>query len=188
MGRVLDLDPAAMPPDQHRLYEEIKGPRAGFGGPFALWIRLPKIADLANRFGNALRLEGKLDRGLFELMILAIARYWGAQYEWYVHESAARKNGIADALIFAIRDGLPPVYARDEERVIVELTRELQATRTVSQATYDRALAAFGLDVLIEIITVAGFYTTAAMMINTFQSNVPGAAQPLPSLTAEAAR
>ncbi len=182
MSRVPDLDPQAMSAEQQRLYAEIKGPRGNVGGPFALWIRLPQVADAANRFGNALRLDGKLDRRLFELMVLVIARHWNAQYEWFVHEPAALKAGLAAGVADAIRVGKEPPFERDDERLVAALTAELMETRTVSQATYDRVIAAFGLELFIEMITVAGFYTTAAMMINTFDAPVPGGARPLPEL------
>jgi 4-carboxymuconolactone decarboxylase len=182
MSRVPDLPEEQMSAEQRRLYEEIKGPRGIVAGPFALWVRLPDVADVANKFGNALRLNGRLDRRLFELMILVIARHWNAQYEWFAHEQAALKAGLPEAVMVAIRDGEPPHFEHDDERMIVELTDELQHSRTLSQETYDRALAMFGLDLMIEMITVAGFYTTAAMMINTFQAPVPGGARPLPDL------
>lgn len=50
----------------------------------------------------------------------------------------------------------------------------------MSSATYDRALAALGLDLLIELVTAAGFYTMVAMMLQTFAAPVPGGATPLP--------
>jgi 4-carboxymuconolactone decarboxylase len=182
VSRVPDLDPQAMTAEQQRVYAEVKGPRGNVGGPFALWVRLPQIADVANRFGNALRLDGKLDRRLFELIVLVIARHWNAQYEWFVHEPAALKAGLAAGIVDAIRTGKEPPYERDDERTVAGLTAELLETRTVSQATYDRVIAAFGLDLFIEMITVAGFYVTAAMMINAFDAPVPGDARPLPSL------
>lgn len=182
MSRVPDLTPAEMSPEQKRLYDEISGPRGNVGGPFALWLRLPKIADVANSFGNALRLEGKLDRRVFELVILIIARQWSAQYEWWVHEAHAIKAGLAPEIAAAIRDGHAPPYEREDERVSAHLTTELLTTHTVSQPTYDLAMATFGLDLVIEMITVIGFYTTAAMMINTFDAPVPGDAKPLPVL------
>jgi len=185
MSRVPDLPAGEMSSEQQRLYQEISGPRGNVGGPFALWIRLPQIADVANRFGNALRLEGKLERRVFELVVLIIARHWGAQYEWFVHEPAAIKAGLAPEIAAAIRNGLEPQYERDDERVAGALTQELLRSQTVSQATYDRTLEFFGLELLIEMITVIGFYTTAAMMINTFDSPVPGAARPLPDLRKE---
>lgn len=61
-------------------------------------------------------------------------------------------------------------------------TQERLETRTVSPATYERAVGVFGLELLIEMVTVIGFYTTAAMMINSFDAPVPGDARPLPNL------
>lgn len=184
MSRVPDLAPGEMTPDQQRLYQEISGPRGNVGGPFALWMRLPKIADVANKFGNALRLDGTLDRRVFELVVLVIARRWTAQYEWFVHEPAALKAGLAPAIVAAIRTGAEPPYERDDERVAVLLTRELLETHTVSAATYDRTLSVFGIERFIELVTVIGFYTTAAMMINAFDAPVPGDAKPLAPLPA----
>jgi len=102
-----------------------------------------------------------------------------------VHEPAAIKAGLAPEIAAAIRDGLEPAYARDDERVAAALAGELLQTRTVSQAAYDRMLNHFGLELFIELVTVIGFYTTAAMMINTFDSPVPGDARPLPPLKRE---
>ena len=106
---------------QQRLYREISGPRGNVGGPFALWLRLPPVADAANAFGNALRLDGKLERRIFELVVLIVARHWGAQYEWFVHEPAAIKAGLAHEVAAALRDGLEPTYARDDERIAAAL-------------------------------------------------------------------
>lgn len=184
-GRVADLTAEEMSPEQQRLYQAISGPRGNVGGPFALWLRLPAVADAANAFGNALRLDGKLDRRIFELVVLVVARHWGAQYEWFVHEPAAIKAGLAPEIAAAIRDGIEPGYARDDERVAAALTEELLRTRTVSQPTYDLAQSHFGVELLVELITVIGFYTTAAMMINAFDSPVPGNARPLPPLKRE---
>jgi 4-carboxymuconolactone decarboxylase len=115
-------------------------------------------------------------------MILVIARVWRAQYEFYQHAIAAEKLGVAAELIEAIRTGGEPPFASDDERLIYDLTMELQTSRALAQPTYDRALATFGLETLIETITAAGFYTSVAMMLNAFDAPVPGDAVPLPPL------
>jgi 4-carboxymuconolactone decarboxylase len=72
MSRFPKLDPAAFSPGQRRVHDEIAAERHGtVRGPFAVWLRTPAIADAANRFGNSLRRDGKLDRRLFELAILS---------------------------------------------------------------------------------------------------------------------
>jgi 4-carboxymuconolactone decarboxylase len=169
-----------MTAEQQRLYAEIQGPRGIVAGPFPLWLRLPHIADAANRLGNAVRLDGTLDRRLFEIMILVIARHWRAQYEWYQHAIAAEQLGVSPALIEALRVGKTPPFLAEGELLIYELTTELLRDRTLSKGTYERAIATFGLDTLIETITAAGFYTTVAMMLNAFEAPVPGNAEPLP--------
>jgi 4-carboxymuconolactone decarboxylase len=181
MSRLPALTPDQLSPEQKRLHDEIAGPRGGsVGGPFAMWLRIPRIAEAANRMGNSLRLEGKLDRRLFELAILVIARHWSAQYEWFVHETAALKAGLSREVVEALRHRKVPRFPRDDEQLVYELVSELQETRTLSQVSFDRALAALGPDLLIELVSVIGFYTTAAMMINAFEAPVPGGARPLP--------
>jgi 4-carboxymuconolactone decarboxylase len=181
MSRVADLKSEELSPEQKRVYDEIAGPRAGaVRGPFAVWLRTPKIADVANRFGNALRVEGKLDKRLFELAILVVARHWSAQYEWFVHEKDALAAGVSSEVIDAVRHRRVPSFAHADEQLVYDIVSELHDTRTISQAGYDRAVAALGLDLFIELITTIGFYTTAAMMINAFDAPVPGNARPLP--------
>ena len=80
----------------------------------------------------------------------------------------------------AIRARRVPPALREDERLIYDTVTELQTTRSLSQASYDRALAGLGLELVIELITAAGFYTVAAMMINVFEAPVPGGARPLP--------
>lgn len=170
-----------MTAEQKRVYQEIGGARGGLvRGPFVIWLRNPKVADLANQLGNSLRLRGKLDKRLFELMVLIVARHWSAQYEWFAHEKAALKAGIPQAVVDAIRERREPKFAREDERLVYDTITELNEARTLSQAAYERALAALGLDLLIELITAAGFYTMVAMMLNAFDSPVPGGEHPLP--------
>ena len=65
-------------------------------------------------------------------------------------------------------------------KITDDIVSELQRSRTLGQASFDRALAALGPDLVIELVSVIGFYTTAAMMINAFDAPVPGGARPLP--------
>jgi 4-carboxymuconolactone decarboxylase len=179
MARVEKLKPENLTPEQKKLYDDIAGARGVVGGPFAIWLRQPAIADVANRFGNAVRLHGKLDKRLFELMTIVVARHWGAQYEWFVHVEAARKAGVTDAAIEAIRTGGTPDFAGEDERLVHAIVRELSETKRLSDASYRQALDFFGLDLLVELITATGFYTLVAMMLNAFDVDTPDGSRPL---------
>jgi len=99
-----------------------------------------------------------------------------------VHEAAARSNGLSDDTIEAIRNGKKPNLTADDERAVYDVVTELVATKALSDATYQRALAVLGMDILIELVTNSGRYTQAAMVINAFQVPVPGDAKPLPAI------
>ena len=181
MARVPDIPLEQLTDAQRHVYHEIAGARSGgVRGPFALWIRNPELADRANQLGNALRVHGKLEKRLFELMVLLVARHWSAQYEWFVHEKASLKAGVSPEVVEAIRTARPPTFVREDERLVFEVISEINEKRTLSQPAYERALAVLGLDLLIELVTAAGFYSMVAMVINAFDAPVPDGTRPLP--------
>jgi 4-carboxymuconolactone decarboxylase len=178
--RVEDLKPEDLTPEQKQVAAAIAGTRGGVvRGPFAIWLRNPPLAAAADRLGTALR-QGSLDKRLFELMVLIVARHYTAQYAWYAHAKQGLEAGLSSAVVDAIRERRKPEFARDDERLIYDVVSEMNDTRTLSQPTYDRAIAALGLDRTIELITAIGFYTMVAIMLNGFDAPVPGGERPLP--------
>ena len=59
------------------------------------------------------------------------------------------------------------------------MTTELLDTKKVSDGTYLRAELEFGVDLLLEIVTVVGFYTLICMTIKTFEVPAPSDAMQL---------
>lgn len=180
MSRVEPLQEENLTPEQQKLFAEIAGTRKrGVGGPFPIWLRNPAVCAPANALGNALRAYGKLDKRLFELMVLVVARHWTAQYEWQVHEVAAVNAGLGREVIEAIRHRHTPFFSRRDEQVVYNLITELNEQKHVSVQSYEEARVELGLDLLIELVSAAGFYTMVAMMLNTFDVEAPDSARPL---------
>lgn len=169
MARLPDLSFDELNDEQKQLWQEIGAVRSGSpGGPFTVWMRYPKIAERAHYFGNAVRLEGKLGRRLLELVVLVVARHWNAQYVFAAHVPPGLEHGLSDGLIEAIRTHRTPVFDKDDEKLVYDTVRELLETKRLTEETYERALAALGLDRLIELVTAIGFYMTASAMVNAF--------------------
>jgi 4-carboxymuconolactone decarboxylase len=180
MARVPDLTKAERTPAQSKIYEEIAGPRGGVvRGPFAIWLRHPELADKANQLGNVLRVQGKLDKRLFELAILVVSRAWTAQYEWFAHAEAALAVGLSADTIKSLQEGKEPSFERPDERIVYKVSYELQVRHNLSDVTYAEAETSLGLPMLIELISVIGFYTMVAIVLNGFEAPVPGDAMPL---------
>jgi 4-carboxymuconolactone decarboxylase len=180
MSRLPVLQLQDLTAEQKRIYDEIARVRNGVvRGPFPIWLRNPELADRANQLGNVLRMQGKLEKRLFELMVLVVARHWSAQYEWFSHAKSALSAGLSPEIVEAIQNNRRPESLCKDEQLVYEIISEIVDTRTLSQASYDRALAALGLDLLIELITAAGFYTMIAMVLNAFDAPVPSGERPL---------
>ncbi|MGE5818915.1 MAG: carboxymuconolactone decarboxylase family protein [Deltaproteobacteria bacterium] len=180
MSRLPVLQLQDLTAEQKRIYDEIARVRNGVvRGPFPIWLRNPELADRANQLGNVLRMQGKLEKRLFELMVLIVARHWSAQYEWFSHAKSALNSGLSPEIVDAIQNNRRPESLREDEQLVYEIISELVDTRTLSQPSYDRALATLGLDLLIELITAAGFYTMIAMVLNAFDAPVPSGERPL---------
>ena len=70
---------------------------------------------------------------------------------------------------FARHDDEPPRFPRDDERLVYEAISELVETKRLSDSSYERLIGMFGLGLTVELITNAGRYTQAAMVINKFE-------------------
>src|SRR6185437_15158385 len=98
MSRYRDIAVVEMDPAQKRVHDQIvSGKRGRFGGPFQLLIRAPGVCEHAAPLGEYLRWGTSLPDRLSELAIIATARFWRAQYEWYAHAPLAEKAGVPAA-------------------------------------------------------------------------------------------
>lgn len=173
MTRLADLEPAALSPEAREVYDDIARDHARVRGPWQIELRVPEVAHHYHGLYRRLCLAPNVGRRLFELMIVVVARHFTAQFEWYAHERLALQYGIAPAIVDAIRHRRVPVFREADEALVYELTRELLETHRVATKTYDRALAAFGEEHLVELITGAGTYASIAMQLNAFDVTPP---------------
>jgi 4-carboxymuconolactone decarboxylase len=175
MPRLPDLDETKLTLEQKRLYDEIKHVR----GPFAVWLRNPELAEYTLKLQDMFASRVSLDRRLVQLMILVSARLASAQFAWFVHEPHALKLGISPDIVDAIRERRTPRFNCDDEHLVYNITTELNTTRTLSQASYNRGVAMFGEQKMVELVSAIGFYAMVAMTLNAFDVSVPGDKNPL---------
>jgi len=116
---------------------------------------------------------------LLELMILAAARQATAQYAWFIHEPYALKFGITPEIIEAIRERRTPNFTREDERLVYDITMELNTTRMLSEKTFQRGMEMFGEQIMVELVSAIGFYSMVAMTLNAFAVSVPTGKEPL---------
>lgn len=149
-------------------------------GPYEAMLHSPRLMHLASATGEYLRYHSGIGTTLSELVILVIARLWTQDYEWYAHAKIAEKVGISSDIIAAIRDGRRPSQMSDDEALVYDFTVELQTTRRVSDATWQRAETRFGKPAIVDLVGLGGYYTFLAMQMNACRYPLPADGTPLP--------
>ncbi len=143
------------------------------GGPGSITINSPEMARRRNHLTQYLRYETTFPSRIKELAILTAARAMDCPYIWNAHAPAARQAGVSDALVDAIRERRPlPAIGADEAALIAYAT-EFFRTHTVSDQTFQTALAQFGAQHLTELTALMGHYAQTAFFLNAFAVDLP---------------
>jgi len=182
--RMPQLDAAQMDAAQKAAFDEIVGGRRGaLYGPFVPALRSPEFMRRLQRLGEYLRYDSALPPHLREMAILLVAREWTQDFEWSVHAPMAREAGLPGAVIDGIAAGTRPAEMDTPAALVFDFVAELQRTRGVSDATYAKAVAAFGERGVIDLVGTCGYYATLAMIMNVARTPLPaGEAPVLPTL------
>ena len=135
MGRLPDIYEAKLSSEQRRIYDQIMAARGHVRGPFGVWLRNAELCENTLKLQEMFASRVKLERRLVQLMILVAARLATAHYAWFIHEPHALNLGISPDIIEAIRERRTPEFTREDERLVYDITMELNTTRSLSEAT-----------------------------------------------------
>ena len=175
MARLPVVTRDMVPEEFREAFAEVTGPSGGSitGGPGSITINSPEMAKRRNHLTGYLRYETQFPQRILELAILTAARAMDCQYVWNAHAPAARKAGVADALVDALRDQRPLPDMAPDEQAIVNYGNEFFKTHKVSQATFDKALEQFGAQHLVELTALMGHYAQTSFYLNAFEVELP---------------
>ncbi|MCH7843650.1 MAG: carboxymuconolactone decarboxylase family protein [Chloroflexi bacterium] len=175
MARLPIVSADMVPAEFREAFAEVTAPAGGSitGGPGSFTINSPEMAKRRNHLTSYLRYETKFPKRILELAILTTARAMDCQYVWNAHAPAARKEGVADALVDALRDKRPlPDMAPDEESII-NYGNEFFKDHKISKVTFDKALEQFGAQYLVELTALMGHYAQTCFFLNAFEAELP---------------
>ena len=150
--------------------EMIAGPRKGVKGPFIPLLRSPELMDRLQKVGEYLRFQSSLEQRISELVMLIVSREWTQHFEWFVHVPLGRKAGISEDTIAALAEGRRPSRMSEDEELAYDFCVELLRNKGVCETTYRRAVTKLGENGVIDMIGVAGYFTTVSMVMNVAHS------------------
>ena len=164
----------------HSQLEELVGPEAQHGGfvaqlddgrfigPFNAMLRVPDLTAGFGAWARAIAREGIPD-DVRQVVILTVGAAWRAEYEIYAHTAAARKAGIADTAIEAIRGGTSPSGLSAEALLAHDLVRTLLEQRAVPDGVYGECIRVFGETGTIAILSLVGQYQLVSSLLVCFR-------------------
>ena len=177
MPRVPVVTREKVPAKYQKSFDEVISSRgrgtAVDSGPGSVMINSPEMAKRANQLSAYLRGESTLSKKVQELAMLTTARGMDCQYIWNAHAASARKAGVSDALVDALRDKKPLPRMATDEAAVVNYGLEFFKTHRVSQTNFQAALEQFGAQGLAELTTLMGYYAMLAFNANSFQIDLP---------------
>jgi len=149
----------------HAIVDGIVQSRGALQGPFTMFLHCPELAGRLAHLGAFVRFEGSLDMGVRVLAAMTVARELDAVYVWGAQTGGARKLGVPETTITAIREnharGIPA-----EDAQIVEFTRMLLRKHRIDDATADAMRKRFGDDEYIQLTGAIGYYSLLSMTVN----------------------
>src|ERR1700730_11086594 len=161
--------------EHQKVFDSIVASRGAVQGPFTMFLHSPELAGRLAHLGAYVRFEGSLDMRARVLAAMTVAREFEAVYVWGAQTGGARRLGVPETTITAIREnhsrGIPP-----EDAEIVDFTRQLLRKHRVDEPSTTSLRKRFGDHGFIELTGTIGYYSMLAMTVNACELEAaPGA-------------
>ena len=186
MSRLRGLRPEDLNEAQRDLYDSVAGgDRArdasfrlteadgSLVGPFNTLLLSPVVGDAVQSVGTAIRFGCGLSSLVREVAILSVAAHRRSPFEWWAHEPIGRRAGLNDAQIAALHAGDTPDFEDNAATAAYAFSQALIAGGRPDDATFESAREVLGLDGVMELVTLVGYYTLLAQLMETFDVGVP---------------
>jgi 4-carboxymuconolactone decarboxylase len=175
MARVPPASKESVPQELREAFDAMVQSRGGLPrtGPASVMINSPEACRRAFHFSDYLRRESTLAPHIQELAMLVTARELDCQYVWNAHAASGKKAGLSAELVDALRDGQPLPALKPEEAAVINYGQEFFRTHRVSRGSFQVAQEQFGVQGLVELTMLMGFYGTLAFHVNAFDVELP---------------
>ena len=165
--------------DGRAIYERMLARRqsqcTGLYGPYTALLHHPRLAEGIERLGYYYKFESTLPRDVYQFVVLAFAKRTGIEFEWLDHLDHARRAGLPEEVIDALAAGdgqLPEPYRSVRECMDVVLRYQ-----SIPESLQAEVVRLVGVEGLLEIVTLCGFYGLIGMVSTSFDVPLPSAAR-----------
>ena len=164
-------------PEHRPVYDEIAASRGRVVGPFAVLLHSPELAQKVGQLGAFVRYGSDVPDSVRELATCTVGRELDALYVWSSHVDLARKAGVAEATLSAVKAGRP---VEGEHQDVILYVQALVREHRAPEALFQRLQSRFGSKGMLELTATVGYYSMMAAVLNGFEVEPEAGADILP--------
>ena len=166
--------------EHHALFDELAALRGRISGPSTVVLHSPGLARAWNEVSEYLHGLSVVEPQHAELAVSVTAREYDCGYIWAAHSPQARRAGVAEETIAAVRDGRSLRGLPAGEVTVVRYVQQLLRDDRVESEIFDPLLEVHGGRWLVELTAWIGRYGALAGILNSFEVTAAQGAEPLP--------
>ncbi len=173
---------------QRALWDDIVASRGGaidlttdegrLAGPFEAFVMRPALGEHLIKVGAVVRFESSLDERLLELAISTVGARWRSEFEFWAHSGLALRAGLDPAIIDALAAGEAPSFDDATEQAVHAYAWALTSEGRVEQSVHDAAVAAIGIESVVDLAHTIGYYSHISFLLNAFDVALPPGVNP----------
>lgn len=170
MARLPELQREEMPTELQHYYDRIVLTRGQVAGPFPLLLHSPDVATRVANVGAFILYDSILPPAVKGLVGIITAREYDCDYEWDAFAPMAKRVGVQNEVVDAIKNRKQPTGLSKEQALVVEFCHQLlRGNHHVNEETYRAAIEHFGVRATVQIAISVGYFVMLAFMLNAFQ-------------------
>jgi 4-carboxymuconolactone decarboxylase len=173
-------DKAQVAPEFHGVVDTVLEVFGALRGPHSILLHSPPLDKPVLELGNYFRYHSVVKSPEKELAIITAAREKDCLYVWAAQVGAGRRAGLREEAIAAVKERRDSSGLQPHENEIVTYVRQLFRNNRVDQAAFDALKERYGVQWLIEMTAVVGYYGMLAGVVNAFEVAAPGDGDQLP--------
>ncbi len=167
-------DKSQVAPEHQRVADAVLETFGALRGPHSILLHSPAMDKPALELGNYFRYNSVVKSPEKELAIITGVREKDSLYIWAAQVAASRRGGLREEAIAVIKEKRDVSELEPSEAEIVTYVRQLFRNNRVDQATYDALVNRYGVQWLVEMTTIVGYYGMLGGVVNAFE--LPAAA------------
>jgi len=161
-------------PEDQKVFDTVAAVRGTVRGPSSIVLHSPGLAAQHVHLSGYFNGKSLIKARELELAVIATAREKDCRYVWAAHAVGARKAGVSEETVAAVRDRAPV------DEPIVTYVRQLLRNNKVDQAVFDGLRKEHGTAWLVDLTALIGHYGYLAGILNAFDLLPAADAEQLP--------